>query len=374
MNLAGYTAIYPGYLQGQQAAAAAADAQAAAAMRQAQLKEYLAEQGASLGDIASLFQGQQQPPSGFTQTPPPPGAGVSMMPMPGPAQGMAPGSAAPGATFLPQAQGAPQMMPQMALQGAAGGAGTPSPGPGLQQAQMPASQQTGAFGGMEGMGPQPTFGQIFMRIKQANPGMSDATVLAMTAKVQQVVNPADKMYLQYLMGQQRLQTQQRGQDLTAAYRQQALAQHDAEFQEAQRGLEGRFQERLAARPSPAQAQQIRAQKLQVQAINAQIRQINTQLASAGYMVGISGVSTDLTDQQKSLLAQRDQLQNQIIQMYNQMSGETVPKASAAPAAPATGATGPAAPAGAAAASGPTATDANGNKVQWNGTTWVPVAK
>jgi len=53
---------------------------------------------------------------------------------------------------------------------------------------------------------------VMARLKQQNPGIPDMRLLNAAAKVQQILNPADKMLLQYMMGQQRLDLQRQKQN------------------------------------------------------------------------------------------------------------------------------------------------------------------
>ena len=212
MNLAEVSAIFPGYQRGQLTQEQIKAAQQANAMQQLQLQVAQGEAGANLSSIASLF--QQQPGPG--------GGALPSNPAAAPAQ--APGSAAPGASFMPVNPGAPPMAPASP----GGGPGGPSMG---DAAQAPGGAPGGAGGSpLAGLGLQPTFGQVFMAIKAKNPTLPDTTVLALAGKVQQMVNPADKMYLQYLMNMQGHQTIERGQDIRA--------QTQADAQQNQRVIAG----------------------------------------------------------------------------------------------------------------------------------------
>lgn len=200
------------------------DARKAEALRQIlqlQLATAKDERNASLGGIYGGMSGQPIDPTMATlmalsgnptgqpsapsmpSMPPPASAGTPVgAPSYQDPSGFAPAPIAP-------ASGAPQVSPVPTQTGptpSPAPLGGPSPAPQAAQGGMP------SFGGA-----QMSLGQMFQRLRAdpRNKGIPDNVLLGMAVKVQQAIYPADRMLLNFLIGQQRNNTTMRGQNMRA---------------------------------------------------------------------------------------------------------------------------------------------------------------
>lgn len=174
---------------------------------------------AALSGNAGNVQSPQSPMAGY----PPAGAPQPSGPAPGAASPpVAPNGAAPAPGQPPMGAGpgpqVAQQPPAMPPQPGAGGVSSP---------MRPMGAPPPSFGGG-----QMSLGQMLIRMKQdpRNKGIPDATLLGLAGKYQSILNPQDRLLLQYMVGQQRNETQMRGQDMTAMYHnlQAQIAQQKAD--------------------------------------------------------------------------------------------------------------------------------------------------
>ena len=198
MDLAGLTLLLGNIPKGYQAT------QADALALQQREREMAGEAaaGSSLTDFSGgygqLSAGQTGMPFGPPGTtgpaPPPQQPQMPGMNAPGGAGGMAPQGAQPGA-------------------GAAPGGGGPIP----QTGPSPFAGTAGAGGGQpqQGMMGGMSIQQLAATIKRRNPGIDPGTLFEAVKQANALLNPESKMLLQFMMNQQRIQEQERGQDIRA---------------------------------------------------------------------------------------------------------------------------------------------------------------
>lgn len=333
---------------------------------QASLFQNLPQQAQPQGNAQPGMAPMGQPPQGAMPQPPMPGQSSSPM--------QPPGGPAPGATT-------PAGFPQ-------GGPPPGGPPPGGQQ--MP-GQNPGAGG--QDLSPQAQMQlltQIAQSIKQRSPGMDPLTLFE--AVKQQIglmtaLSNTQKQQLVYAVDQFKAQNSQQiaanhdaqsgantvtrvegqkdiadkhdqtSRDNTKAKIAAALQQTQARIADADSRLK-QTQDAIGARQDKS-LQGRATQKVQTERLGL----LRTQLAQAKQKLSQAAASADSTaiaaaqQQVNSALQNIATFQQKVIGQGGAPGGQASP--------PDAG--------GAGQAGGPTATDAKGNKVQWNGTAWVPAS-
>ena len=119
----------------------------------------------------------------------------------------------------------PATAPSVSPTGAIGGAqplGTPAAYRGPQGGAAGAGG--GDLAGLQGYPRQVSLGQLFQRLKAANPGVPDSVVFNAAVKAEQSLTSQDRQLANYLLGMQRIGATERGQDITAETRRWVVQQ------------------------------------------------------------------------------------------------------------------------------------------------------
>lgn len=316
-----------------------------------QAKRQLAADAAAFanmgGDVGS-FMGAPSPPPATGQPPMPGQASVPSGPQQAPQPSVMQASPMPGT--LPQAP-----------------SGGPSAAPG------PASASPAPGAGGDGMAPGNEAFGLIMRvaedIKRRNPGIDGPTLALAVDRIMGLVAPQLRQQTQILTTQMREQgadtrsqraaetsrantadrvgATERGQDISLQRAREQANAAMARVQATQDRIDARFRQGGGNKARLA-AQSARSQEIRNEITNA-TRQLNA-------LTGALVPADDPRYKEAQDRLNRAQQKLDILDKSVQQDDGSVP--GPAPAAP--------------TASGPIATDAKGNKVQWNGQTWVPV--
>lgn len=372
MNLQGLGASGASLLEGQQQIANLRQKAQQIQQGQMQLDQAKKQLQADAAVFSNLGGGQMQPPPPGMGAPPqsgqPPAPGQASMPAGGPPPGpqgpMPPqGQPQPGPMSSPQPQGGPPMA---------------GPAPGPSMAPQPQGQPDG-----QNFGPQQAFQtviQIAQAIKARNPGLDPSTLALAVGRVidmSKELAPFQRQQLQLATAQLHAATQEdiagqnigsrekiAGQNIQS--REKIAAGHD---ETSRSNVEARIQD-ADQRLNVTQASIDRrfnagqTSKIQAKAQRERAALLRTQLSEAkNKLARLTSAGTIAGPQYDAATKAVDDAYNRITDLQSKVVGGQGDAGGGAPPQP---------PGGGAAM--PTATDAKGNKVQWNGSAWVPVPK